>query len=165
MEQKPRNKHNTHTHTHKIREQIIKKHNMEKPKSTFPKQEKNKAVISMGNASGGGGIGVGIIFLGGAVASATAAFLIRRRLRKSSSTSNSKNCNHDRSIPSSEIPYKFQEDRNKNQSKGLQFVARASSPYADTDQNLRFAIKIKFLLIFLLNHFINLKPFYGRYLY
>ncbi|KAL3517409.1 hypothetical protein ACH5RR_019998 [Cinchona calisaya] len=112
--------------------------NMEEPKGTFPKQEKNKKAISIGKAGGGGGIGVGIIFFGGVVVSATAAFLIRRR-RLQKSTSNNKNSNHDhRSTPSSdsEIPYKFLEDTNKNQDKGLQSVPPDSSPYTDSDQNL-----------------------------
>lgn len=109
---------------------------MEEPKSTFPKQQRNRTVISTGKAGGGGGIGVGIIFLGGAVASATAAFFIRRRLQKS--TSNTKNCNHDPSITSAEIPYKLLEDKNTNQAQGLKFVASDSDSPArrDTHQNL-----------------------------
>nr|XP_027118105.1 uncharacterized protein LOC113735276 [Coffea arabica] len=110
---------------------------MEEPKSTFPKQRRNKTVISrIGKAGGGGGIGVGIIFLGGAVASAAAAFLIRRRLQKS--TSNIKNCSRDPSTPSAEIPYKLLEDKNTNQAKGLKFIAPDSDSPActDTHQNL-----------------------------
>ena len=121
---------------------------MEEPKSTFPKQRRNKTVISrMGKAGGGGGIGVGIIFLGGAVASATAAFLIRRRLQKS--TSNIKNCSRDPSTPSAEIPYKLLEDKNTNQAKGLKFIAPDSDSPActDTHQNLRFAIAERSFLL------------------